>query len=325
MKKAKTAEPHFVFKKTYELTEQEKTQFRRLFYQVFSKEMTAQQFESKYLRTPFGYSYHGLMLADSEIVGAYNTIPYTYQYFKRSVTFCLSTDTMVDERYRAESFSMLKMAKSVLSKMEQDGICFAFGFPNDQAYNYTVKMLKWQDLGELDYYLLPRNVGAIIPGLRWLNFMSQACTMMLVRLPLYRRKAEHNYCVEKVRDILFEQHRYDSSYRFIDLGSDQKCVYKIYTEDGGVRILYVIDVYPLTPAVFEKAIARIYNEAGSTIDVMLYVGKLSFAPRRMIKVPDKHKPRRIRMCGRILDHNVVDDKVLQIENWNINISNFDVR
>ena len=324
--------PQFILKRTDELTEREKEQFIDLFSLTFAKDMTPDWFDRKYLRTPLGYSYHGLMLAGSSIVGAYNAIPYMYRYFGRNGTFCLSVDTMIHEQYRKGPFSLVRMAELVLNAMEQDRICFAFGFPNDNAYEYAKKVLHWRDIGELDYYILPRNVGAVVPKLRWLNLVSRTCSDTLVRLPLRRRRIDPHAClhwqtwgVEKVRSKEFEGHRYDSSYRMVNLGAAGECVYRIHLEDGGVRVLYVIDVYPLTPAVFDAAIERVYVESAHTVDLVLYVGKLPFVPTRMIRLPKSKRPREVKMCGKILDPGVIDDRVFQIENWNVNISNFDVR
>ena len=288
--------------------------------------MTISQFNRKYLRTPSGYSYHGLMWVNHDVAGAYNIIPYKYSYFGESVIFGLSVDTMVDQRYRSlHPLALLKMANSVFDLMRQDGLCFAFGSPNDNAYTYTTKVLKWRRMGELDFYVLPRNLGAVIPRLRWLNFLSRACASAFVRLPSWKCRVEPKYPVEKKMDRLFTGHRYDSSYGFVDLDDGSECTYKIYCEDGGVSVLYLIDVYPLTRVTFGNAIERVYDKCARAFDIMLYVGKLPFTPTRMIRVPESRKPRRIQMCGRILDPQLVDERILQIENWNINISNLDVR
>ena len=324
--KSLAMKPQFSLKRTDQLKEHEKAQFLHLFSLVFSKSMTVSQFNRKYLRTPFGYSYHGLMKANNAVVGAYNTIPYNYDFFGESVTFCLSVDTMVDQQYRCRyPLALLKMANSVFDLMRQDGICFIFGSPNDNAYTYTTKVLKWSGMGELDFYVLPRNLGAVIPQLRWLNFLSRVCVGALVRLPARKCRTEPKYSVEKKRDRQFAEHRYDSSYGFVDLDGGGKYTYKIYCEDFGVRALYLIDVHPLTPAAFDNSIESVYAKCSHAFDIMLYVGKLPFVPTRMIRVPESRRPRRIQLCGRILDPQIVDERILQIENWNINISNLDVR
>lgn len=80
----------YVFKKTNQFTEIEKSQFVRLRSTIFPAPITETEFDKKYTQTQSGYSYHGLMIADEGIVGAYNAIPCPYNYFGKPVMFCLS-------------------------------------------------------------------------------------------------------------------------------------------------------------------------------------------------------------------------------------------
>ncbi len=315
----------FVFKKTNEFTEKERDQFAGLFGLTFPKHMTAALFNRKYMHTPVGYSYHGLMLADNSIVGAYNLIPYVYRYFGKDVTFCLSVDAMIHEHHRTRPFDFMKMANTALAAVKQDGICFAFGFPNSNAYEFTKRVLKWRDVGELDYYILPCKVGAVMPKLAWLNLTSMACSSLLARFPLGRSRTCHTYNIEKMESEGYNEHRYDASYTRIDLGALGQCIYTTCEEDKGVKVLYVIDVLPLTPAAFDSAIERVHAESIRGVDLFMYAGKLPFIPTKMIRLPRSMRPREIHMCGRILGPETVDDRVFDVENWNINISNFDVR
>ena len=317
--------PEYIFKKTNQLSTHEEDGFVQLFSRVFRKQMSFHQFHRKYRVTPFGYSYHGLMLANDKIVGAYNIIPYIYRFFGRDAKFGLSVDTMIDEQYRGGPFNLLRMANLVMEAIRQDEVSFAFGFPNDNVYEFTTKVLKWRDIGELDYYVLPLNIGAVIPKLKCLDFLSRSFARILIGLPRCRHKTQHEYCIEKVGGKAFDEHRYDSGYSMVDLGHRGRCVYKIYMEDQSIRTLYMTDVYPLTATFFDKAVEQVYAESRRLVDMILYVGTLPFRPARLVKLPDSRKPRRIRMCGKILNGEIVDDRIFQLESWNANISNFDVR
>lgn len=317
--------PQYIFKKTNQLSIAEKEQHLELFSRVFAKKMSKEQFDRKYLYTPTVYSYHGLMNIDGLIVGAYNAIPYLYMYFGQKLMFSLSVDMMIDKQHRPGPFNLHKMANLVYDAMKKDGIAFLLGFPNDQAYDLNKKVLGYRDIGELDYYVLPLNIGAVIPKLKCLDFLSRSFARILMGLPRCRHKTQYEYCIEKVGGKAFDRHRYDASYGAVDLQQGGKCVYKIYTEPPGIKTLYVIDVYPLNRVCFDEAIARVYAECGRSIDMILYVGALPFRSRRLRRLPESRKPRRIRMCGKVLDPAVVDDRVFQVENWNVNISNFDVR
>jgi len=317
--------PQYIFKKTNQLSIAEKEQHLELFSRVFAKKMSKEQFDRKYLYTPTVYSYHGLMNIDGLIVGAYNAIPYLYMYFGQKLMFSLSVDMMIDKQHRPGPFNLHKMANLVYDAMKKDGIAFLLGFPNDQAYDLNKKVLGYRDIGELDYYVLPLNIGAVIPKLKCLDFLSRSFARILMGVPRCRHKTQHEYCIEKAGGQAFDQHRYDSGYSMVDLGRRGRCVYNIYVEDQSIRTLYMIDVYPLTSTFFDKAVEQVYAESGRLVDMILYVGTLPFRPARLVRLHDSRKPRRIRMCGKILNGEIVDDRIFQLENWNANISNFDVR
>ena len=104
-----------------------------------------------------------------------------------------------------------------------------------------------------------------------------------------------------------------------------ECTYKIYEEIQRAQTLHIIDVLPLTPDSFEEAIKQVYKATAACVDLIIYVGKLPFKPRRLIRLPKSMEPQKIKMTGRILKPEIVDRSVFAIENWNVNVSNFDVR
>ena len=163
-----------IVKKTNELTSQQQEEISNLFKTVFTKEMSLKQFKNKFLKNIKGYSYHSLFLNDEEqIVGCYSCIPYEYNYFGKKLLFALSVDTMIHEEYRGSPFTLKKLANAVYDEMKNDGVSFVFGFPNDNVYLVRKKILKWKDIGELKYYILPMNIGNIKSKLKFFNFASK--------------------------------------------------------------------------------------------------------------------------------------------------------
>lgn len=316
--------PEISFKRTSQLSVAEKEQIRELFLRVFEKKMDRALLERKYLCTPKGYSYHGLMLHDKVIVGTFNAIPYRYKYFGREMIFGLSVDTMIDAEHRGGKY-LVKMANLVYESLIDEGIPFIFGFPNEYFYRHEKRIMKTRDIGNLNYYVQPINIGAVIPKMRLLNLLSQYFTKIIISLPLTLHSPERKYNIEKVGGKEFEKYRYDDSYSRIALGDEAVCIYKIHEEENKVRTLYIIDVLPLTPTIFAKAIKQIYRVTHKSIDLMIYVGNLSFRSTRLLKLPNFKQPKKIRMTGKILIPGVVDYSVFAIENWNVNLSNFDVR
>jgi hypothetical protein len=315
----------FVFRKTCQLSRGERDNLRALRLGVFGKDLTEEHFDHRYLHTPLGYSYHGLMIADGSIVGAYNVIPYEYNFFGTRVLFGLSVDTLITKGERGGPFNLSEMAAIVYEAMRSDSVGFIFGFPNEMAYGYVRRVLKWNDIGDLDFYGLPRRIGVVIPKLTPLNGLSRFMAAASLSFPWRCGKAEASYKIEKVQGAGFERHRYNGDYDTIAIGDGGKCVYRLYVEKDGVRVLYIIDVYPLRPEFLVEAVRKVYRRNARSADIMLYVGRLPFLPRPLFRVPASKRPRRVRMCGRVLLPDVVDDRVFQIANWNVNLSNFDVR
>lgn len=315
---------HVVFKTTDQLVESEQEQIRDLFLRVFNKEMTKGTFERKFFYTPRGYSYHGLMLHEEVVVGAFSAVPGRYKFFGEEQIFSLSVDTMVDPKYRGGGH-FVKMANLVHQGLINDGIPFILGFPNEHFYTVQKRLLKYEDIGELDYYVLPLNIGSVVQKLKSLNGLSRAFCRFATRFCRIPRNSEARYNIAKVVDKQFERHRYDGSYSRIGLGEGVECIYKIYEEEGGIRTLYIIDVVPLTDASLSRAVKQICRTAVNAVDIIIYVGKLPSRPAGLWKVPDSKKPQRIRMTGKILIPDIIDSSVFNMNNWSVNISDFDVR
>jgi hypothetical protein len=313
-----------VFKTTDQLTESEQEQMRDLFLRVFDKKMTKSTFERKFFYTPRGYSYHSLMLHEEVIVGAFSAVPGRYKFFGQEEIFSLSVDTMIDAKYRGAG-PLVKMANRLHQSLISDGIPFIFGFPNEQFYPIQKRFLKYGDIGELDYYALPLNIGSVIHKLKLFNSLSQNFCRLTARLCRIPKNSETKYEIAKVIDKQFLQHRYDESYSRICLADGADCIFKVYEEKGGIRTLYIIDVVPLNSGSLTRAVKQICRTAVNAVDIIIYVGKLSSRPAGLWKVPDSKKPRKVRMTGKILIPDAIDSSVFNIDNWCVNISDFDVR
>lgn len=315
---------YVAFKRTDQLLESEQEQMRDLFLRVFNKNMTKDAFERKFFYTPRGYSYHGLMLREEVVVGATSAVPGRYKFFGEEQILSLSVDTMVDPKCRGGGHFM-KMANLLHQGLISDGIPFIFGFPNEHFYAVQKRFLKYEDIGELDYYVLPLNIGSVVQKLKPLNGLSRCLCRFATRLCRIPGNSEARYDIAKVVDKQFERHRYDGSYSRIGLGEGAECIYKIYEEENGIRTLYIIDVIPLTPTSLTRAVKQICRTAVDAVDIIIYVGKLPSRPAGLWKVPDSKKPQRIRMTGKMLIPDVIDSSVFNVNNWSVNISDFDVR
>jgi hypothetical protein len=314
----------FLFRQTDQLDLSERHQFLELFGRVFPRMMSLAGFERKYLCTPLGYSHHGLMFVKGRLAGAYNLIPYSYRYFGELRLFGLSVDAMVAPEYRGGPFNLLTMAQLACEGAMRDGIGFVFGFPNAQAYQFTTRVLQWRNIGELGYHALPINIGVFRPRWRWANPGMHVGARCLAHLPPLCRHARRDFNIEKLPDECFERHRYDGEYQKINL-SDGRCTYRTCVERDQIHVTYIVDVVPLTRVSLAQAVRAVYEDVRSRTDMLLYVGRLPFCPSGLLRVPSSMQPRRVSMCGRVLNKRLIDERVLDISNWNVNISNFDTR
>ncbi|MBN1796877.1 MAG: GNAT family N-acetyltransferase [Sedimentisphaerales bacterium] len=316
---------NLTFKRTVDLSAEQRNQIRQLFYRVFESEMSEATFERRFMYAPKGYSYHGLMLSDDEIVGSFSAIPYRYLCFGKERLFALSVDTMIAPEHRGGKANLIAMANLAYEGMVKDGIEFIYGFPNELYYAHEKRILGTRDIGRLNYYVLPINFGTVVRKLKFLNYPSRLFARIVTSLRVSHNTTRCNYTIEKINDETFIRHRYDDSYTFLPLGKTAQCVYKLYLEEGGVRTLHILDIWPMSPAAMDEAILKIYRQYKSSVDLILYVGKLPFCPRRLVKVPQRLDPQKIRMTGKVLVKGVLPDLIFDIRHWNVNVSNFDVR
>jgi len=316
---------NLTFKRTIDLSAEQRAQMRQLVYTVFAVEISQTLFDRRFTGSPNGYSYHGLMLHDDVIVGSFSAIPYKYLCFGAERMFALSVDTMISPQHRGNKTNLITMAQLVYEALVKDGIDFIYGFPNELYYAHEKRILGTRDIGKLNYYVLPINVGTAMQHFRFLDFPSRLFAHIVTDLGPSRNATTCKYNIEKINDEQFIKHRYDSSYSFLTLGAGARCVYKLYQEQGKVRTLHLLDVWPMSPAAMDEAIREVFKRYGGCADLILYVGRLPFRPRGLIKVPNRLEPQKIRLTGKVLVEGAVPDSIFDIDNWNVNVSNFDVR
>ena len=56
---------------------------------------------------------------------------------------------------------------------------------------------------------------------------------------------------------------------------------------------------------------------------IVYVGNFNFRQYLMLRIPSFFNMSRMKLCGRILMPQLLNEKLLEISNWKINLSNTD--
>jgi hypothetical protein len=324
----------FLFRKTNELSDEQIEQVCALFSSVFMPDRTPAMFKRQFLGTPLGYSYHGLMLDGTRIVGSYSAVPYRYVFDGRDLLFALAVDTQIAKEYRGDPWRFVRMANPVYDAARADGIPFAFCFPNENIYLVRKKIMEWRDIGTLAYYVLPIAVGAKWPALRFLDPALRAAINAFTWEGTSARRLEsekaRSFVVEKRMDAAFTQYRYSFWHRYSDHGTgytrmDTPCGHLVYRREAfeGVKVAFLVDVFPLTAHHLKYAVRRVFMQEKHRASAIVYIGHLPFRPSSLFGLPERLEPRKIHMTGKVLIDGVVDERVFDIRNWCVNLSNYD--
>lgn len=314
----------FVVRKTTELTEKDIEQINALFHIVFEKERSREEFLNQTVNNPFGYSYHALMIEDGEIVGMNTFVPSYYTYKGEKMIFANSTDSMVAKKYR-DFFNFNDMVLAGFKEMKKDGVKFVYGYPNDNAYPVLIKAKLYRDIGKMHTYCLPLHVGGVKPSFKLLNPFSEAfCRIYIGLQGLFSSSREDKYEAEKDSQSYNETRyrRADGNYMAVKL-DDFTVYYKIVNHEG-VRTAFLIDITKKSPQTFNKAVKYIVKNHRKSFDLLLYPGFLKFRNTSMFKIPRKFEPKNFNFTGRALDKKAFGEEIWDINNWDTNLSNYDL-
>ena len=313
-----------IVKKTTELSTIEIDRINHLFLDVFKKERSADDFLSEYLNTPFGYSYHAMLLDNDNIVGFHSGVPFYYRDGDKEFIAGLGIDTMTAVGHR-DFFNVRDLFKACEEAMKTDGCVLRIGFPNDNSYPILKKGFKYKDIGKLDTYFLPRNIGAIKSKFRFLNPLSRLFSWVVITLSNFSSSNKiYEFRYAKCRDSFnaVRYRWYGGNYKQIECNG-ATAYYKVMNYNG-VMTAFILDVHPLSKRAFDAVIRKIYSIEGGAVDMLMYVGYLPFRPYSLIKMPHKLEPKHFNFTCKPLKKDIFDDSLFEIGNWDVNLSNYDL-
>lgn len=313
-----------VCKKTTEITEEEIVKIYELFDEIFGQKRDVSTFRQEYGNTVLGYSYHSLLLNEGEIVGFHSCLPFYYLDNGKRFIAGLGIDTMVKKEHR-DFFGVRDMFQACVNRMHEEGCVLRVGFPNDNSYPVLKKGLKYKDVGKMTTYFLPIRIGGVKPSLRILNPLSRMASWCLIQISrLSSNKEIHKFRYEKERSS-FDKVRYKwfgGNYRVVEVNG-VTARYKVQVHDG-VKTLFILDVYPMCKKMFDKVVRSIYWKERKGIDMIMYVGHLPFTPLSLITMPHKYEPKHFNFTCKVLEKGFFDDSIYDIDNWDVNLSNYDL-
>ncbi len=314
----------FYVKKTIEMSQQEVQLLLNLFNKVFEKDRTLEVMLNQYTNNPLGYSYHSFFTDDGAIQGAITYIPAYYYYGDERKVFVNSVDTMIAKEYR-DAYELLELIDSGYQTMKDDGVSLVYGYPNDKSFPVYMKSKTMNSIGKMRTFCLPFRIGGIKKSLSALNFLSEAFAFCYVGISTLFAGTKEAYFFIHKDDSSYNQTRYkrsDGQYGVAEL-EDFKLYYKI-REQENVRTAFIIDIDKKSARNFCKAVRYLLRNERKSFDLILYPGVLPFLTTGMIRIPVKYEPKNFHFTAKILDKSLDKDKVLNIDNWDTNLSNYDL-
>jgi len=313
-----------IVKKTTELTSGEIVKINQLFNQIFKQNRTEEIFKNQYLNTPLGYSYHVMLIDGEELVGFHSGIPFYYLNKGQRFIAGLGIDTMTAEGHR-DFFNVRDMFVACEKAMKEEGCVLRIGFPNDNSYPVLKKGFKYKDIGKLDTYFLPIRVGGVKSSLRIFNPLSRLFSWFVVqwsRLSNNKANCVYRYQKEHSSFDAIRYKWYNGDYQVV-IKNGTEAHYRVNIHEG-VRTAFILDVNPRSKRSFDSVVREVYKRERKSIDLIMYVGHLTFKPMSLIRMPHKIEPKHFNFTCKPLVKDVFDDTLYNIDNWDVNLSNYDL-
>ncbi len=315
----------FVVKHTDQLSSDDLDGIIELFERVFEKKRSKERHMRQFVNNPLGYSYHSMIFDEGKLVGINTYVPVYYTVNGEHMLFANSIDSMVDKAYR-DFFAYNDMVKEAYSHMKKEGVKYVYGYPNDNAYPVVIKSKLMREIGKMHTYCLPYRIGGIKPALKAFNPISKIFFRSFAALSsLFASSKVVEFPISKEASS-YDKTRYkrgDGQYGHADLGN-AVIHYKITTHEG-VKTVFIIDIDKKSPKNFNRAIRYLLKNHSKDFDLILYPGWLPFNNTGMIKLPRKLEPKNFNLTGKLLaKKGEIPEEIWKIENWDTNLSNYDL-
>lgn len=280
------------------------------FNQAFSQNKEVDFFLKKYLNSPLDYSFHSFAINEKKIVAACTIIPYEYKISERDVLIGLVVDTFILKEHRKKDpFLLLKMYKSLKSEIRKNKLIATVSVPNLNAYDYWKKIVKCQDLMNLNYYITLNNKMI-------LNFLQ------IINKFILRNNSQSQKKIRVVKNKKFYKQRLIFNHKIYE-NDNHRSIFTFHSEKNK-NIAYLIDFYNIKTNKKDlgSLIFSIENIKNNNADIIIYVGKIDLNQLLLIKIPSFLEPKKLNV---IIDNFENHEELLINDNWDFGLLNYDVR
>ena len=315
-----------------EFTEHEWKTYTLGFNEVFHRNFSVGFFKNKYLSVYKGYVCHAILLSEEgDAVGGVTVIPCYYYRENEKFVNGLAVDVFIREAYRVDPLMLRRMYKKMCILLEEEGVVAVIAVPNATAYPYWKNVVKWKDVGCINYWMLPVRVGNIIGQKGVLGCVLNLGSLFYCGLvygvscltSLFGTK-DKNYKYRTCNEDPYFIKKFDDSSYIKYQNGDIRYIYKLENEDG-VKAAYLLNAEEKDVRSFKALMKAVSAVLSNKIDVILYVGKLEFFQTLFIKVPKKVEPKLLPLTCDLISKDEKFADMLDMPNWDFGLKNYDVR
>jgi len=322
---------HFSVKLTSELDDLEIDQLNSLYNQTFQqfidRSRNSEEFKTKFISNVLKYSFHGLIKQNEKIIGTYQIIPNKFKYFDKELLFGLSVDTAVDEKHRGELSNLETIFNLVHERLIKEKIYFVYGVPNSRFYKVNKKLFGWKDIGLLKYFVIPIRINKKNYISPLMNFIFSTINFLTLKASIKKIFRDNN---KKIFQLRFgkEEENFKNFNKVNIINNDNfRFAYKIKSENKfytRVKVLYIFDFLPMTKETFLN-IVSFCKKNFSDIEFIMYLSNNSEKKINLHQIPIMFLKDEFIATGKILEKGHFNEDIFKDKNWNINLSNFDVK
>lgn len=276
-------------------------------------------------------AFHSFMIEDGCVVGACNVLPYNYIFENKACSIGLLTDVFILAEYRKNITALLNMIKSIETELIENSISALVAVPNGNSYAYLTKVVGMSEISEIPYYGLPLDIGAVIKKRSYLDYLNNPISigyrvMWLASFFQNRHKSKRSRIYQNTDEPNFVNHRYYSYHERITTKKNTIFTYRIEDQDG-INACYLIDYHDKygnrNCAALHEVCSYLIRVPG--IDIILFIGSISFPQTILLKIPAKYQPRSLKVVGKVLDERLESEIFFDASSWDFGLVNFDVR
>ena len=314
-----------------EISSKEWNSYQNSFNTVFETKKDLNYFKHKYIKSIEGYSYHAILLnKNSDVVGACSVIPMLYRKNENIIKIGQAVDVFILKNFRKDPLTLSKMYSNLKDLLIEKGIIAVMAVPNSTVYPYWINIVKWKYIGDLNYWIIPINLGSITNKSKFYNRISSICIEFLLLLnnlfSIIFNKPQRKFTYELIDDEKFTDYRFSEGYEKITI-NDITFYFKTYNEDN-VKTAYLIDAKQKNRFSYRALVsAANFITKNTDSDLILYIGPISFPQLMFLKVPSKFVPKKLPLTCDILkkSNEEIFSDMLKLESWNFGLMNYDVR